>query len=83
MIRKSYFSYRRVSKANIYNLDGFEDYYYGYMPPSTGMLKYFDLMLYEDGFVLLLPRMKNPTTVEPFIPKKKLISHFKGIESMG
>ena len=42
------------------------------MPPSTGMLKYFDLMLYEDGFVLVLPRMKNPTTVEPFIHKKKL-----------
>jgi uridine kinase len=70
--KEKLFKYRRVSKANIYNLDGFEDYYYGYMPPSTGMLKYFDLMLYEDGFVLVLPRMKNPTTVEPFIPKKKL-----------
>ena len=30
------FKYRRVSKANIYSLGGFEDYYYGYMPPSTG-----------------------------------------------
>jgi uridine kinase len=70
--KEKLFKYRRVSKANIYNLDGFEDYYYGYMPPSTGMLKYFDLMLYEDGFVLVLPRMKNPTTVEPFIHKKKL-----------
>lgn len=66
------FKYRRVSKANIYNLDGFEDYYYGYMPPSTGMLKYFDLQLYEDGFVLILPRMKTPTRVEPFIPREKL-----------
>lgn len=66
------FRYRRVSKANIYDLDGFEDYYYGYMPPSTGMLKYFDLSLYEDGFVLILPRMNKPTVVEPFIPRKKL-----------
>lgn len=70
--KEKLFKYRRVSKANIYNLDGFEDYYYGYMPPSTGMLRYFDLSLYEDGFVLVLPRMKNPTTVEPFIPRKKL-----------
>ena len=40
--KEKLFRYRRVSKANIYSLDGFEDYYYGYMPPSTGMLKYFD-----------------------------------------
>lgn len=66
------FRYRRVSKANIYNLDGFEDYYYGYMPPSSGMLKYFDIIPYEDGFMLLLPLRKNPTVVEPFVPQKKL-----------
>ena len=70
--KQKLFQYRRVSKTNIYNLDGFEDYYYGYMPPSNGILKYFDLSLYEDGFVLIMPRMKNPTNVEPFIPMKKL-----------
>lgn len=70
--KQKLFKYRRVSRANIYNLDGFEDYYYGYMPPSTGMLKYFDLSLYEDGFVLILPRKNKPTTVEPFIQQKKL-----------
>lgn len=70
--KEKLFRYRRVSKANIYSLDGFEDYYYGYMPPSTGMLKYFDLILYEDGFVLVMPRAKKPTTVEGFVPKNKL-----------
>lgn len=30
--KEKLFRYRRVSKANIYSLDGFEDYYYGYMP---------------------------------------------------
>ena len=29
------FKYRRSSYVNIYNLDGFEDYFYGYMAPST------------------------------------------------
>lgn len=70
--KEKLFKYRRVSKANIYSLDGFEDYYYGYMPPSTGMLKYFDVSLYEDGFVLTMPRANKPTTVEEFIPKNKL-----------
>ncbi|HKL80715.1 MAG TPA: nucleoside kinase, partial [Mobilitalea sp.] len=66
------FRYRRVSKANIYSLDGFEDYYYGYMPYSTGMVKYFDLMIYEQGFLLILPNEKAPTVVQTFVPQKKL-----------
>lgn len=75
--KEKLFRYRRVSKANIYNLDGFEDYYYGYMPPSSGMLKYFDLLPYDEGFMLLLPNKKNPTVVEPFVPQKKLFETLK------
>ena len=30
------FHYRRVSRVNIYSLNEFEDYYYGYMVPSAG-----------------------------------------------
>lgn len=66
------FKYRRVSKANVYNLDGFQDYFYGYMPASTGILKYFDLMLYDRGFLLLLPGRINPTRVNEFVPREKL-----------
>lgn len=90
--KEKLFKYRRVSKANIYNLDGFEDYYYGYMPPSSGMLKYFDLQEYEDGFILLLPFRRNPNEVEPFIPQNKLFytlresdqwTKMMGIENVG
>lgn len=70
--KEKLFRYRRVSKANIYNLDGFEDYYYGYMPPSSGYVKYFELQLYEQGFLLVLPSKAEPTIVEPFVPMKKL-----------
>jgi uridine kinase len=75
--KEKLFRYRRVSKANIYSLDGFEDYYYGYMPPSSGMLKYFDLMEYEEGFLLVLPDTKAPTVVEAFVPQKKLFYTLK------
>ena len=71
------FKYRRVSKANIYNLEGFEDYYYGFMPPSTGYLKYFDLFLYDEGIMLLLPEKSNPSIVEPFKPQDKLFRTLK------
>lgn len=64
MDKKKLFEYRRVSKVNVYDLDGFRDYFYGYMPPSTGMLKYFKLELCEDGFLLQLPDSKTPTIIE-------------------
>ena len=41
------FRYRRVSKVNIYSMNEFEDYYYGYMVPDASYLKYFDLYLYD------------------------------------
>lgn len=52
--------YRRVSYVNVYKLGDFYDYYYGYMLPFTGMLKIFDLALYENGFLLRMPTAKNP-----------------------
>lgn len=66
------FRYRRSSSVNVYNLDGYNDYYYGYMLPSTGYIKYFELQKYEDGLVLILPRRKNPTALEEFKPLNNL-----------
>lgn len=63
--------YRRSSRVNIYSIDGMEDYYYGYMVPSTGCLGLFDLEVYENGFVLLLPN-KSGDAVEPLSTSNKL-----------
>ena len=63
--------YRRSSRVNIYRLDGMLDYYYGYMVPSTAYLQWFDLDLYEDGFVLRFPG-KNGSVVEPLNTSHKL-----------
>lgn len=70
--KKRLFEYRRVSKANVYDLDGFKDYFYGYMPPSTGMLKYFSLHLCEGGFILQMPNSKEPDQVKPWTNRPKL-----------
>lgn len=63
--------YRRSSRVNLYSLDGMEDYYYGYMVPSTGYLKVFELVSYEEGFVLLFPN-KDSEVVEPLKTSNKL-----------
>ena len=63
--------YRRSSRVNLYELDGVVDYFYGFMAPSTGMLKYFDIVPYESGFVLLFPDA-NSRSVEPLVTSNKL-----------
>lgn len=70
--KKRLFEYRRVSKANVYDLDGFKDYFYGYMPPSTGMLKYFSLQLCGGGFILQMPNIKVPNEIKPWKNRPKL-----------
>ena len=69
--KKDLFFYRRVSHVNIYTLNGFEDYFYGYMVPSTGCLKYFDLFKFGKGVMLQFPKRSEPTVVREFIPQKK------------
>jgi uridine kinase len=49
------FYYRRSSRVNIYSINGFEDYFYGFMVRHTGYIRFFDLFPYDEGFVLLLP----------------------------
>lgn len=78
--KEKLFKYRRASKVNIYSLKGFEDYFYGYMVPNTGYVKYFDLFLYDEGFVLQLPTKENPNVVPEFKPQKKLFSVLKESE---
>lgn len=75
--------FRRASRVNIYSIENFEDYFYGYMVKSTGYVKYFDLQLYEGGFVLLLPARRDPEHLSPFEPKRKLYEVQKESEQWG
>ncbi len=72
--KKKAFAYRRASGVNIYTLDGFEDYYYGYMPASTGILKYFALKPYAKGFLLQIPNQKMPDRLGRFRNQPKLFA---------
>ncbi len=81
--KRKLFEYRRVSRANIYTLDGFEDYYYGYMPPSTGVLKYFSLEPYGEGFMLNLPNRKTPEQVSLHKPSPKLFHTLQEASNWG
>ena len=69
--KEKLFEYRRVTRTNVYSLGGFEDYFYGYMPVSTGILSVFDLFAYDKGFLLLLPERETPLELPVFQERRK------------
>lgn len=70
--KKRLFLYRRVSKTNMYIIDDYEDYFYGYMAPSTKYISCFDLFRYDEGFILMTPSRDNPSILPKFVPQDKL-----------
>ncbi len=60
-----------------YNLDGLCDSYYGPLAPSTGMLRVFSLVPYNDGMLLLGPDGNDPTRPCKAEPQPKMLQAFK------
>lgn len=70
--KEKLFRYRKSSTVNVYRLDGFEDYYYGYMVPSSGYIQHYELFLYDKGFVIQFPTVENTKDIPEFAPQNKL-----------
>lgn len=66
--------YRQSGNVNLYNIEDYYDYYFGHMMPSTSCIKYFHVMSYENGFLLLLPGSKTPDKIDLFEPREKLFN---------
>lgn len=79
----SLFRYRRSSNINVYCLGDYYDYYYGYMLPSTGYVRLFDLFPYEEGMILLLPGQKEPEKLAEFVPRPKLFQTLMATNEWG
>ena len=66
------FHYRRGSTINVYSMEGYYDYFYGYMLPSTAYVSLFKVQAYRDGLLLILPRQENPFEIEEFVDEESL-----------
>ena len=75
-------SYRINSHVNVYTLDGFTDYFYGYMVPDTGYLKWFALEPFADGFILRLPNQADPEKLGDFKPPMKVFQAMHEAEDL-
>lgn len=67
---------RTRPRLTLYRLRGREDYYYGYMLPSTGHLVNFRLLWVPGGFILQYPRREAPRQLRPMQSYEKLQAIF-------
>ncbi len=70
-------AHRRKEMLPLYTLRDREDYFQGYMVPSTGYLQVFGLQAFPPGFVLQSPRQDSPTELPTIAPYPKLFTVFR------
>lgn len=70
--KEKLFHYRRSSTVNVYRMEGYSDYFYGYMLPSTGYVRNYHIQAYKGGLLLILPGMDDPSTVKDFVDQPSL-----------
>ncbi|MGL4989854.1 MAG: nucleoside kinase [Sarcina sp.] len=75
--RKRLLKHVKSDVLKLYKLEDRYDYFYGAMAYSTGVLKTFDIMFYEPGFIIRLPRTKTPSKLPVFKEQKQLHGVFK------
>ena len=77
------FKYRRSSEVNVYCMDGFCDYYYGYMLPDTSYVPFFELSRFKDGVLLELPPQKQPDKIVPSAERNKVFEQLFSYSNWG
>jgi len=66
-----------MAYTSYYEMDGYIDYFYGSLVPSSGYIHLFDLVSYEDGVLLQVPKRDNPNQLEELVPQKKMFDAYK------
>lgn len=66
--------------VSLYELDGRYDYFYGQMASSTGVIKAFDLIYYNPGFILISSKKNDLNVVSEFKENRKLSQIFMETE---
>lgn len=68
--------YRKKKTIKVYKCCDYYNYFYGYMPPSTGVMKIFDLRQYAPGFRLLHPTTSSPNEIPEYKEMRKFNTVF-------
>ena len=63
--------------TSYYELEGYINFFYGCLTPSTGYLQLFDLEPYMDGVLLRIPKQTDPMELQPVIKQDKMFEAYK------
>ncbi|MBQ0040104.1 MAG: nucleoside kinase [Treponema sp.] len=80
--RKS-LNYHCPSKILLNKVGDFTDLYFGPLVPNTGLIDVFDIVKYNDGFLLRFPKHTDPTKLSEFEDQPKLFNIFKNYKNWG
>jgi len=69
-------NYRRKDYLTVYIMREMVDYFYGYMVPSAGYLRWFELAHYPPGFIIRHP-IARPKELPPFKDSPRLATVFR------
>ena len=58
--------YRKKERIDLYEVEGFADYYYGEMAPTTGFLRSWEILPAAEGFIFVFPDSNDPDRVSPY-----------------
>ena len=72
--------YKEYNDVKIYKCNGYVDHFYGYMLPSTGYIKTFDLKLYKNGVILFGPSKIDKNIPREFKEQPKLANIYRESE---
>lgn len=75
--------FREKPELHVYHCGDYTDYLYGYMVPSTGFLKQFELKYYMPGFILRFPSVESPVIIPKFVEHRKLFRIYYEFEKWG
>lgn len=70
------YKYRNDSIVNLYCIEDYYDYLYGYMAPSTSYVELFDVEPYENGFLLIVPPIHDIKHLHPVEKFEKITNVF-------
>lgn len=65
---------KEKKEVTLYYCEDYYNYFYGVMPISTGCIKEYELLKYNNGFLIRYPSRKNPYELPKFIECPKLVS---------
>ena len=73
----SLLAHRTSDNLAVYTLDSLQNYFHGYMVPSTGYLRWFALSVYGKGFLLRFPRRQQSVELLSICPSRDLENVFE------